>query len=105
MFKFRYFLFAIVAIILSMSVSASDIGYTVSAEPDYAMYAGYSGFDEAIELAYTATDMEASFMGVTIESLEKLEPDKQRLNFTFTVIKPIKLAVMQNQNFDRVVFT
>jgi len=83
-----------------MSVSASVLDEKSYTEPAFAVYAGYSGFIQAAITAYTVSDMVVSFTGLTIESLGKLKPDNPRL--IYLVLKPTKLAVMQNQNFDRV---
>lgn len=101
--KFRISLFVIVALILSMSVSASALGDNAYAEPSFVVYAGYSGFEvNKSDVAYTAADMIALFDDVTIESTKTLKPDKLELRFTYLVFKPTKTAKMQNQNFDRV---
>jgi len=90
----------------SLSVSASVVGEKSYTEPCYAMYAGYSGQEVTVSgfetIAYIATDMEASFMGITLEDLDKMKPDKQTSQFIYIVTRPEKLAVMQNSNFDRV---
>lgn len=106
--KISYSLIMAVAMILSLSVSASNIGEKAYTDPNFAMYAGFSGsiitesgFAEVAAISVIAADMEVPFMGITIDSLDKLKPDKTE-QFTYKVIKPVKFAKMQNQNFDRV---
>lgn len=107
--KSSIYLLIATSLLFCLSVSASAVGERSYTEPAFAMYAGYSGsevtesgFSAMAEIAYTVSDLEASLTGATIESLDKLKPDKQRLEFIYTVIKPTKLAVMQNCNCDRV---
>ena len=92
------------SLLFCLSVSASDVGEKSYTEPAFAMYAGYSGDAITVpgfEVTLHAYDMDVP-RGTFIEGLYKLKPDKQTFEFIYTVIKPTNLAVMQNQNFDRV---
>lgn len=96
-----FFTLAAMAVMLSLSVSASDIGY----KNDTVSYiVASSGFEELAELAVIATDSDVPFMGTTMQSLEKLKPKQQEksISYHYPVLKPTSLAKMQNQNFDRV---
>jgi len=93
-----------------MSVSASDVGYKAYSDPSFAQYAGYSGsevtesgFQAIVEIAYSANNMIVP-RGTYIENQDKLKPDKleSATEFIHTSIKLTKMAVMQNNNFDRV---
>lgn len=109
MLTFRLYLLIAISIMFSMSVSASVVSEKSYTDTSYVVYAGYSGsevtvsgFKALAELAYIAADRDAPFNGTSIESLDILKPDKQENTFIYTVLKPTKLAVIQNQNFDRV---
>ncbi len=92
----KAFMFILISMILSVSVSASDIGYNDSVIN--------TGFQEIAKLSVIATDNDVTFNGTSIESLNVLKPEKQKrsVNYPCIVQKLTKTAVMQNQNFDRV---
>jgi len=102
MFKFRYSLFVIVAMVLSMSVFANDVGFKSNTEPAYEIISGLVTMGENPEsIVLDNNPMATNLFEVKAISLAKRKPDKET-KFIYTVIKPTKLAVIQNQNFDRV---
>ena len=95
-------LFLITCMIFSMSVFADDIGVKMNIEPDYNMIAGLVTLDEnSIDITSDNDFMINNVFNVIEITLIKRKPDAVSV-FVDDVIKPMKFAVMQNSNFDRI---
>jgi len=102
--KFRYCISVLIATLLlfSMPVFAGDIGFKSSTEPVYKIIPGLVTMDESPKsIVLDNNSMAVNSFEVKAISLAKRKPDKE-MKFIYTVIKATELAVIQNQNFDRV---
>lgn len=96
-----FMLFAVFALV-SLSVFAEDVGVKLNIEPEYKMIAGLVTMDESPDALELTNDfMTADIKLDSAMILVKRKPDKE-FTLTHTVMKPTKLAAMQNSNFDRV---
>ena len=96
---YKSIIFIAVSLLLSVSVLASDVDATSYTEPDYAAYAG---FLEIENTAVMVADLDVPFQVFSESKLALLKPDKKETRLIYLVLKPTKLAKMQNQNFDRI---
>ena len=95
-------LFLIISMIFSMSVFADDIRVKMNIESDYVMIADLVTLDEnSIDITSDNDFMINNVFNIIEITLIKRKPDDVSL-FVYDVINPMKFAVMQNSNFDRV---
>lgn len=96
----KFILFIVSSLILSVSVTASGVAYKAKSGAVATSSKKFDVQDFAI-----SNDVNGDFINEkTIVQSIKTKPDDPDPNFNFNYLelKPTKLAVIQNQNFDRV---